>query len=180
MRLVSDNFVRDRVPFWKVDPDVWRCIIDTNVDGPFLMARAAVPHMIKQGWGRIVNVTTGIHTMQRAGYTPYGPSKAALEASSRAWATDLHGTGVSVNVLLPGGPVDTDMLPGAVGDDRRYDGTVLKPDVIAAPVIWLVSEASNGVTGRRFIARDWDTSLPPHRASVTASGLAGFQPRTSE
>ena len=82
-------------------------IVATNVNGPFLMARAAAPHMMRQRWGRIVNISINHETMRRAGFSPYGPSKAALESETIIWAQDLDGTGVTVNALLPGGATDT-------------------------------------------------------------------------
>ena len=96
--------------------------------GAFLMTRAAVPRMVEQGWGRVVNVTTSFFTMLNEGFAPYGPAKAALEAASAIWAKEFRDTGVSVNVLIPGGPTDTRMVPrlGAVRaqrvDPARGDG----------------------------------------------------------
>jgi NAD(P)-dependent dehydrogenase (short-subunit alcohol dehydrogenase family) len=78
-------------------------VIDTNVNGPFMTARCAVPFMLKAGWGRIVNVSVSQGTMRRRGFSPYGPSRAALESETIIWAQDLEGTGVTVNALLPGG-----------------------------------------------------------------------------
>jgi 3-oxoacyl-[acyl-carrier protein] reductase len=176
MTLVSPTYTSNPPKFWTVTPDAWRSIMDTNANGPFNMARAAAPHMIRQKWGRIVNVTTRIETMQRRGQSPYGPSKAALEAASAAWAADLEGTGVTVNVLIPGGATDTDMLPGRKGDpDRTGTGqTILSPDVMKAPIVWLASGESDGVTGRRFIAKEWDPAVPAHEAWRKASNTAGF------
>ena len=118
MLLVSESFNRTPPKFWDVQPEIWAQIIETNVNGGFQMAREAVPHMLEKGWGRIVNVTTSIQTMQRAGYSPYGPSKAALETSSSCWAEDLEGTGVTCNILIPGGAADTNLLPGNPGRRR--------------------------------------------------------------
>ncbi|ELG6815941.1 SDR family oxidoreductase [Citrobacter freundii] len=56
MKYVSEQFLTDPTRFWETDPDIWRLVIDTNVNGPFLMARAAVPVMIKAGRGRIINM----------------------------------------------------------------------------------------------------------------------------
>src|SRR6202521_685672 len=78
MRFVSEKFFDTPTKFWQTDPAVWKMIIDTNVNGPFLMARAAVPHMRKQRWGRIVNISMNHETMRRAGFSRYGPSKDAL------------------------------------------------------------------------------------------------------
>jgi 3-oxoacyl-[acyl-carrier protein] reductase len=56
--------------FRQGQPEIWRLVIDTNVEGPFLMARAAVPRMLAAGWGRIVNVTINAETMRRRGFSP--------------------------------------------------------------------------------------------------------------
>jgi 3-oxoacyl-[acyl-carrier protein] reductase len=78
MKYVSERFLTEPTRFWETDPAVWRMVIDTNVNGPFLMARAAAPAMRAAGWGRIVNISMNRETMRRAGFSPYGPSKAAL------------------------------------------------------------------------------------------------------
>ncbi len=103
MKYVSADFMAKPTRFWEVEPDIWRMLIDTNVNGPFLMARSAVPLMIKGGWGRIINISVSRETMRRRGFSPYGPSKAALESETIIWARDLAETGVTVNALLPGG-----------------------------------------------------------------------------
>ena len=102
MRFVSEKFFDTPTKFWETDPAVWQMIVATNVNGPFLMARAAAPHMMRQRWGRIINISINHETMRRAGFSPYGPSKAALESETIIWAQDLAGTGVTVNALLPG------------------------------------------------------------------------------
>jgi NAD(P)-dependent dehydrogenase (short-subunit alcohol dehydrogenase family) len=179
MLLVSENFNREPAKFWTVHPDQWAQIVETNVNGSFQVAREAVPYMLEKGWGRIVNVTTSIQTMQRTGYAPYGPTKAALEASTACWAEDLEGTGVSCNVLIPGGAADTNLLPGNPGDPGRSgaDGNLIDPSVMRAPAVWLASHGSDGWNGRRFIARLWDTSLPPEEAAKACSGRAGIGER---
>ncbi|MBO1080153.1 SDR family NAD(P)-dependent oxidoreductase [Roseomonas haemaphysalidis] len=159
MRLVSERFTTDPVPFWTVPPDIWASIIDINLNGAFNMAAAAMPHLLAQRDGRIVNVSTSDQTMVRRGYAPYGPSKAGLEAASRCWAQDVEGTGVTVNVLLPGGAANTELLPG--GADRRgADGNLLDPALMGPPAVWLCSAASAAVNGGRFIARLWDAAAP--------------------
>ena len=179
MLLVSDTFNTVPTKFWEVEPATWRRIIDTNFTGAFHMARVAVPAMIAGGWGRIVNVTTSIHTMQRRGFSPYGPSKAAFEAASHAWSEDLDGTGVTVNVLIPGGAADTNLLPGEPGTPGRAgaDGLLVDPAVMAAPIRWIASDHADGVTGRRFIGREWDDGLPPERGAENSTGPVGFATR---
>jgi 3-oxoacyl-[acyl-carrier protein] reductase len=103
VKYLSPRFLTEPTRFWEVEPAVWRMVIDTNVNGPFLMARAAVPHMLSYGAGAIINVTMNYETMKRRGFSPYAPSKAALESETIIWAQDLEGTGITVNEVLPGG-----------------------------------------------------------------------------
>ena len=177
MRFVSEKFFDTPTKFWETDPAVWRMIVDTNVNGPFLMARAAVPHMLKQRWGRIVNISINHETMRRAGFSPYGPSKAALESETIIWAQDLAGTGVTVNALLPGGATNTGMVPPDIPPHLRQK--LLHPDIMIPPLLWLVSEAAGGVTGSRFAANLWDVALPPAKAAEKARATAGWIPQTS-
>ena len=166
MATIRENFWADNVKFWDVPTDKWQAMYDVNVKAPFMLAKAAVPHMIAEGWGRIVNVTTSLDTMIRPAWTPYGPSKAALEASSANWAGDVEGTGVTVNVLIPGGPADTPFVPLSSQPDRSR---LVRPERMAAPIRWLLSNASDGVNGRRFVANDWDPDLPDEAAAERAS-----------
>jgi NAD(P)-dependent dehydrogenase (short-subunit alcohol dehydrogenase family) len=124
-----------------------------------------VHDMMTARWGRIVNVTTSLGTMIRNGSPTYGPSKAALEAMSAIMAKDLDGSGVTVNVLVPGGVTDTPMVPQEAGFDRRE---MIQPEVMAPPLLWLLSDAAAGVTGRRFLAVHWDPKLPPAQAAEKA------------
>lgn len=158
MKFVSDRFLTEPTRFWETDPAVWRMIIDTNVNGPFLMACAVVPHLLVSGWGRIVNISMNHETMRRRGFSPYGPSKAAMESETVIWAHDLAGTGVTVNALLPGGATLTGMIPPGLDESGR--SPLLNPAIIAPPLLWLVSNASDGVTGRRVNARHWRESEP--------------------
>jgi short chain dehydrogenase len=126
--------------------------------------------MMRQGWGRIVNVTTSLGTMLNAGSPTYGPSKAALEAPSAIMAKDLDGTGVTVNVLVPGGITNTPMVSES-GFDRAK---MIQPEVMAPPLVWLVSDAAGKVTGRRFLGVHWDPTLPPEEAAEKAGALVAW------
>lgn len=158
MKYVSERFLTEPTRFWETSPEDWRLVIDANVNGPFLMARAAAPLMIRAGWGRIVNISMNHETMRRRGFSPYGPSKAALESETIIWAQDLAGTGVTVNALLPGGATLTGMIPDGVPDAIR--ATLLKPEIMVPPLMWLVSDAADGVTGKRFVAARWREEAP--------------------
>ena len=126
------------------------------------LTNAVVPEMTRQGWGRIVNVTTSLGTMLNAGNPTYGPSKAALEALSAIMAKDLEGTGFTVNVLVPGGATSMPMISDEAGFDRAQ---LIQPEVMAATLVWLVSDAAGKVTGRRFLDVHWAPSLPPEQAA---------------
>ena len=172
MRFIDDDFMTGSARFWHADPEAWRMVIDTNVNGPFLMARAVMPTFLGQRRGKIVNVTIAQGTMSRAGFSPYGPSKAALESATVIWAAECADTGVTVNCLLPGGATLTGMIPDGVSDDIRKG--LLDPEIIVPPLLWLASDASGGHSGERYNAIDWDGALPPDEAAAKARGPAGW------
>ena len=150
--------------FWEITPDQWRRFVAVHTTAPLALTNAVVPEMMRRGWGRIVNVTTSLGTMLNAGSPTYGPSKAALEALSAIMSKDLDGTGVTVNVLVPGGITNTPMV-SASGFDRAK---MIQPEVMAPPLLWLVSDAAGKVTGRRFLGVHWDPELPPEQAAEKA------------
>jgi len=160
-----------RIKFFDADPEGWRRILAINCVGAFLMARFAAQPMIARGWGRIINVTTSFDTMLAAGLSAYGASKAALEASSVCFAKDLEGTGVTVNILVPGGPTET---PGFFPPGKPRPPALLDPAIMGVPAVWLASPQSDGITGSRFIARDWDRSLPAAEAARRARAPAAW------
>ena len=182
MRPFSENFMTDPVKFWEEDIAQVQATFDTNTMGPFHMARYAVPHMVKQGWGRIVNVTTSIGTMQRRGFFPYGPSKAGLEAATYVWSQDLEGTGVTANVLIPGRAADTAIMPDAwreAGIDRTGQPPT-DPAVMGPPALWFASSASDGINGMRMAADQWDISLDPTEAAKKIMSPVAFDLRKNE
>jgi NAD(P)-dependent dehydrogenase (short-subunit alcohol dehydrogenase family) len=174
MKYISETFMSEPTRFWEADPNAWRLVIDTNVNGPFLMARAAVRPMLRQKWGRVINVSMNHETMRRAGFSPYGPSKAAVESETIIWAQDLAGTSVTVNALLPGGATLTGMIPAGLPEKMR--ASLLDPSVMVAPLLWLASTASDGVTGKRLIANRWRTDLKLSAAAKAALEDAGWTP----
>ena len=151
------GFMTKKSKFWELDDDLWNAMLRVNIFGPQLMAKICAPYMIQRGWGRIVNVTTSLDTMYLAGAGAYGPTKAALEAHTLIMSQDLEGTGVSANVLVPGGMVNTRMIPEQSGIPREK---LIQPNVMENPIKWLASVASDGTTGMRFIGALWDEALP--------------------
>jgi 3-oxoacyl-[acyl-carrier protein] reductase len=127
--------------------------------------------MLQRGWGRVINNTTNFHTMLGPGRSCYGPGKAGLEASTLIWAKELEGTGVTSNVLIPGGPTATPIHEKSRGIALDQ---MLKAHIMGPPVLWLASSASDGVTGRRFNAKLWDAALQPQEAAENAGQPAAW------
>ncbi len=155
--------------FWELPPEEWLHTLSVNSSGPFLMARAAIGHLREQGWGRIVGVTTSLDTMIRN--LPYGPSKSAHESFIAIIAKQLEGSGVTANVLIPGGATNTTFISDDAGRDRD---ALIQPVVMRAPVVWLASNEADGVNGRRIIASKWDESLPMDQRLEAAAAPAAW------
>ena len=156
MRTVNPRFMTHRQGFWEVPPSGFRAVIETNLIGYFLVAREVTPRMLAVGHGRIVNVSVNESTMRRAGFVPYGPSRAGSESLSRIMAADLRDTGVTVNLLLPGGATVTGMLPpGAVPEGLA----LLDPAVMGPPIVWLASDEAADVHDERIVAAEFDQWL---------------------
>jgi NAD(P)-dependent dehydrogenase (short-subunit alcohol dehydrogenase family) len=158
---VRPDFMSNPVPIWQLDPAEWRRIVEVNTIGTFLMTRWAAPHMVKQGRGRIINVTTTFQTMLAPVFGAYGPSKAGVEAMTSILAKEMEGTGVTVNVVVPGGPADTQQIPDGLIPDRN---TLLRPDVMVPAIRWLCSDDASDVNGLRFDAVHWSDDLPVEEA----------------
>lgn len=168
----SEGFASEEAHnFWHISPEAWSRVVAVNLSGAFFMARAVVGHMLAQGWGRIIGVTTSMDTMWRKGGTPYGPSKAGHEALVAAMAQELEGTGVTANVLVPGGATYTNMTASTTAYDKEK---LIQPDVMQDPVVWLASEAADAFTGRRIIAYFWDERLPLAERLEKASAPAAW------
>lgn len=144
-------------PFWEVSASEWRRMSHTNTDGIFFLTKALVPHMIARGSGRIVNISTSDRTLVRKRLAPYGPTKAFVEAASLIFAQDLEGSGVTVNVLVPGGAVDTQSDVSGVATRGK---AFLPAEIMNEPLLWLLSDDANGHSGERFVATLWDKNLP--------------------
>ncbi len=149
--------------FWECGDDIIQAVMDTNYVAADQMARRAVPLMVRDGWGRVVNVTTRLDTMNRAGSSPYGPSKAALEMATEIWAKELDGSGVTVNIVNPGAGANT---PGMAAEMRARSAAsavplLVEPDDMVAPLLFVVSRAADRVNGFRFDANTWHQGQDP-------------------
>jgi len=152
------------LPFWESNPEIWQESVHVNVNGTFQMSHVAAPHLIRNGWGRIVNINTSLGGLSQSRNSPYGVTKAALESATLIFAADMAGTGVTVNSLLPGGACDTD--PNRPPDPNLK---LLPVDIMNPAIVWLASKRSDGKTGGRYVGRLWNDSLPPDAAAAGAS-----------
>jgi NAD(P)-dependent dehydrogenase (short-subunit alcohol dehydrogenase family) len=151
---VNPRFLTDPAPFWQAAPDGFRDVVETKVIGTFLVAREVVPRMLAAGGGRVVVISMSETTMTRAGFAPYGPSGAAVEALAYVMAAELADSPVTVNILLPGGATETGMIPGDVCAEVRAG--LLDPAAMGPPIVWLASPEAAGVHGRRIVATEFD------------------------
>lgn len=172
-----DKYRRKEPPrFYEASDEVIQNVMDTNYVGADQLARRVAPLCVARGWGRIVNVTTKLTTMNQHGSIPYGSSKAALEMASEVWAKDVEGTGLTVNIVNPGAGANT---PGMAQELRDLSAAgkvrkLVEPEDMVPPLLWVCSTAADKVNGMRYDANAWDTSIPPAEAAAKYGRPAGF------
>jgi NAD(P)-dependent dehydrogenase (short-subunit alcohol dehydrogenase family) len=162
--------------FWEVPDEIVENVIVTNYLAGDRLSRRVAPAMVAQGWGRIVNVTTKLDTMNRVGTHPYGASKAALEMATEVWAKDVEGTGLTINIVNPGAGANT---PGMADEMRQMSregraARLVEPEEMVPPLLYVVSREADRVNGMRFDANAWDAALAPAEAARLAGRPAGF------
>lgn len=140
------------VPLWQCPAEDWRKVLDVNLTSAFFCCRAAVPHMLRAGYGRIVNVASVAGKEGTPLLAGYSASKAGMIALTKTLAKELATSGVLVNAVTPG-PTRTEMLAGTPPEQvkamlsRVPMQRLLEPDEVAASVAWLVSEECSFTTG---------------------------------
>lgn len=162
---IRDDVFQNPLRFWETTPEMWQRFVAVNTTAPFLLMRAVVPHMLRRRHGRLISVTTSLSSMIGAGMSPYGPTKAAMEALTACAANDLAGSGITANVVVPGATTDTGMVPAHAPIVRE---NLARPEAMAPPVLWLLSQLGAGTTGMRFRANLWKTDAPVAEAFAAA------------
>ncbi len=162
--------------FYEVGDQIIDNVVAVNFIAADRLSRRVALAMVEAGWGRIVNVTTKLDTMNRAGTHPYGATKAALEMATEVWAKEVEGTGLTINIVNPGAGANT---PGMAEEMREMsrDGRaarLVEPDEMVPPLLYVVSREADRVNGYRFDANAWDPALPPAEAAGRAGRPAGF------
>jgi NAD(P)-dependent dehydrogenase (short-subunit alcohol dehydrogenase family) len=141
----------------------WDNVIDTNLKGPFLCAKAIGPLMVARRWGRVINMGSILAAIALPGRAPYASSKSGIVGLTRVLALEWAGTGVTCNAICPG-PFATDMNKQLLNDPQAYQQFVNRIpmgrwgelDEIAGAVVFLASDASTYVTGSSlFVDGGW-------------------------
>lgn len=153
------------------DPEVWRRVMQVNVDAMFLMSKYAIPEMMKNGGGAIVNVSS-ISALRPRRLTVYTTSKAAVIGLTRAMAVDHGPDGIRVNCIAPG-PVYTPMVikdgMAPVQRDQRRKASVLGIEGtgwdVGHAVRFLLSDHARYITGQTLVVDGGVTLQAPARES---------------
>lgn len=140
--------------FWTLDAQSWRRVIDVNITGAFLCARAIAPVMQQARWGRIVNVSSPTVTAGRPNYLHYVTSKSAAVGMTRAMARELGDWNITVNTFWPG-VVMTEVQRGSV-DAKQFDEmtqmqSLKRPATMedhARAMLFLCSDEAGFITGQ--------------------------------
>jgi NAD(P)-dependent dehydrogenase (short-subunit alcohol dehydrogenase family) len=161
--LVNNAGINIRGPIQQLTEADWDAVIDTNLKGPFLCARAVGPRMVTRGWGRVINLGSVLGVIALPGRAPYASSKAGIINLTRVLALEWAGTGVTANAICPGA-FATEMNRSLLDDPVKYKEFVAQIPMgrwgeleeLTGAVVFLASDASSYVTGTPlFVDGGW-------------------------
>lgn len=154
--LINNAGIAHDAALWRLSPDDWRVVLDTNVTGAFHLIAACAPHFRKQHYGKIVNVSAFQASRPGFGVANYATSKAALEGLTRSAAVELGPSNVNVNAVAPGfiRTERLDLLPQDVIERTRKRsvlGRLAEPEDVTQVITFLCSEEARHITGQTIV-----------------------------
>jgi 3-oxoacyl-(acyl-carrier-protein) reductase len=150
--LVNNAGINSDKTFVKMDHSSWRKVLSINLDGVFNCTKVFVDQMLRQNYGRVVNITSVIGQIGNFGQANYAASKAGVAAFTKSLAKELAGKGVTVNAVAPGF-IETEMITGIPDKvkNRLLDQIPLKrfgsAEEVARAVCYIVSSDGDYITG---------------------------------
>lgn len=153
--VVNNAGIYPPIPFARTTLDDWRRIMRLNLDGPFMVTKAALPHLRAAGWGRVVNIVSAVVFLGPPELVAYTASKAGLIGFTRALASELGPDNITVNAIAPG-LTETDTAARTTGFDGGFERVRLlqcvpwveQPEDLTSTLLYVCDEASGFLTGQ--------------------------------
>ncbi len=155
MEQFNPSFTTRAMPFYSYDIASMRTAMDINYLGFFAVTQAFMPAFLEQGRGRIIDVEADRELLAMRGFAPFSPTRAATDTLTMIMAKELEGSGITANVLTPGGFVKGGIFPA--GAPEESFGHLLNADVIGPPAVFLASHEAEGMNGEHLVASKFDT-----------------------
>jgi 3-oxoacyl-[acyl-carrier protein] reductase len=146
------GITRDNIML-RMKEDEWDNVIDVHLNGQYLLIKSFIKKMVKNRWGRIINISSTSAVLGNKGQANYAAAKAGIEAMSRSLARELGSRNINVNCVAPGF-IETDMTKEISEGNEDFLssqiplGRLGKPNEIAEVVNFLASEQANYITGQ--------------------------------